>query len=147
MSTLNQQHPSVRPATLLGSVLTATPLLAGAGAAVLALSGRFGGAENAFTAFWYVAAAAAPAAVLGAITLFVAHWRDEWTRPLALWSGLAVGGWLFGLGSAQVSGLADGSSTGPWQYALLGVGVAVYLLGLVGLTWTGRRAAGPADLS
>lgn len=138
-------HDWRRPLTVVGTTFAALPLVVGLGAALLALTGRFGGAENSVTAFWYVAAAAAPAAVLGAACLLLAHWHDDHRRPLGLWTALGVAGWVFGLGSAQVTGLADGpeSAQQPWQFALLGLGVVVYLVGLVGLVLAGRRASLP----
>lgn len=137
-----RQRPLARLVAVIGLVLVATPLLVGVGAALMALAGRFGGAGNAFTAFWYVAAAAAPAALIGAVVLLLVHRRSPLLRALVTWSVVAAAGWLFGLGSAQISGLADGpaSAQEPWMFALLGVGVAVYLLALVGLVVTGRRA-------
>lgn len=127
----------------LGTVLAGIPLLAGLLAALMALAGRFGGGIGAaFTAFWYVAAAAAPVALIGAVLLVIAHRRGRYLRVVAAWVAVALGGWVFGLGSAQVSGLAGGpeSAQQPWQLALLGVGVAAYLLGLVGLVVVGWRA-------
>ena len=139
-----RKRPLAGLVATIGVVLVATPLLVGVGAALMALSGRFGGAENAFTAFWYFAAAAAPAALIGAVVLLLVHRRSPHVRALVAWSVVAAGGWLFGLGSAQVSGLAEGppeSAQEPWMFALLGVGIAVYLLALVGLVVTGRRAS------
>jgi hypothetical protein len=137
-----RKRPLAGLVATIGMVLVATPLLVGVGAALMALSGRFGGAENAFTAFWYFAAAAAPAALIGAVVLLLVHRRSPHVRALVAWSVVAAGGWLFGLGSAQVSGLAEGESAQePWMFALLGVGIAVYLLALVGLVVTGRRAS------
>jgi len=138
-----RKRPLAGPVAIIGLVLVATPLLVGVAAALMALSGRFGGAENAFTAFWYFAAAAAPAALIGAVALLLVHRRSPHLRALVIWSVVAAAGWLFGLGSAQVSGLANGpqSAQKPWMFALLGVGIAVYLLALVGLVVTGHRAS------
>lgn len=144
MTTLETRNrPFAGPVAIIGTALVATPLVVGAGAGLMAIVGRFGGAENAFTAFWYVAAAAAPAALVGAVMLLLVQRHGPYLRSLAAWSGLAAAGWVFGLGSAQVSGLDDGpeSVQEPWMFALLGVGIAVYLLALVGLVVTGRRAS------
>lgn len=145
MTTHAHDHDWHRPVTVVGTLFAVLPLVIGLGATLLAFTGRFGGAGNAFTAFWYVAAALAPVPLLGAALLLLAHWHDDHRRPLATWSGLAVAGWVFGMGSAQVTGLADGpeSAQEPWMFALLGVGVGVYLIALVGLTLAGRRATLP----
>lgn len=145
MTTHVHDHDWRRPLTVVGTTFAALPLVVGAGAALLALTGRFGGAGNSGAAFWYVAAAAAPAAVLGAACLLLAHWRDAHRRPLGLWTALGVAGWVFGMVSAQVTGLAEGpeSAQEAWQLALLGLGVGVYLVALVGLVLAGRRALLP----
>ena len=137
-----RKRPLARLVATIGTVLVATPLLIGVGAALMTLSGRFGGAENILTAFWYFAVAAAPAALIGAVVLVLVHRRSPHLRALVTWSMVAAAGWIFGLGSAQLSGLAGGESTQePWMFALFGVGIAVYLLALGGLVVTGRQAA------
>ena len=105
-------------------------------------AGRFGGGwDAAFTAFWYVAAALAPAALVGAALLLAATWRSPTFRGVAVWSGISFAGWLFGLVSAQWSGLADAQPEEGvvWPYLLLGGGIAVYLVGLVAVLLVARR--------
>jgi hypothetical protein len=130
--------------TGVGAVLVGLPLVAGAGAALMALAGRFGGGwDAAVTAFWYVAAAIAPVAFLGAVLLLVATRHHPAFRGAATWSGIAAGGWAFGLLSAQWSGLADEQPAEGvlWPYLLLGGGIATYLVGLVALLVVARRHA------
>jgi hypothetical protein len=136
-------------AALVGTVLAAAPLFLGLVAALMAFAGRFGGPGNSPTAFWYVAAATAPAALVGAGLLLLAHRHDRALRVIATWAAVAAGGWTFGLGSAQVDGLANGpeSVAQSWEYVLLGLGVAVYLVGLVGLVVTGWRSRSPSSPS
>lgn len=134
--------PTVLSVTsLLGTLLVAAPLALGVLAALAALTGRFGGRGNAFTAVWYVAAAAAPLALAGVVLLVLSHRHDALLRRILLWSAVAAAGWLFAFGSAQVDGLADNveDEAQLWQYALLGVGVAVYLVALLILTITSWR--------
>jgi hypothetical protein len=131
-------HPTL---TGIGSVLVGAPLVAGAGASLMALAGRFGGPGSAFTASWYVAAALAPAALVGAALLLLATRHRPASRAVAIWAALSAGGWVFGLGSAQVSGLAQAEPAEGviWPYLLLGGGVGVYMVGLVGLLVVARR--------
>lgn len=76
------------------------------------------------------------------MVLLLVHRRNPHLRALVTWTVVAAAGWLFGLGSAQVSGPAGGESPQePWMFVLLGVGIAVYLLALVGLVVTERRAS------
>lgn len=86
---------------------------------------------------------ATPPTGFGRGRMLAAHVRDEARRPLARWSVLAAGGYVFGLGSAQISGLAHAieGQTQPWQFVLLGFGVAAYIVGLAGLVATGWRTA------
>lgn len=131
--------------TGVGAVLVGLPLVAGAGAALMALAGRFGGGWGAaFTAFWYVATALAPVALIGAVLLLLATWHRPAFRGVAAWAGVSAGGWLFGLLSAQWSGLADEQPAEGviWPYLLLGGGIATYLVGLVALLAVARRSRG-----
>jgi hypothetical protein len=54
---------------------------------------------------------------------------------------VSIGGWVFGLASAQWSGLADEKPAEGviWPYLLLMGGIAAYLVGLVGLLVVARR--------
>lgn len=132
-------HPTL---ARVGALLVAVPLIAGAAASLMALTGRFGGGwDAALTAFWYVAAALAPAALAGSALLLVATRRGPAFRAVATWSGISVAGWAFGLASAQWSGLADADPAAGvvWPYLLLGGGIAVYLVGLVVLLLVAGR--------
>ena len=138
---------SHRGLTVLGTLLVAIPLIGGVLAALVALSGRLGGPENALTAAWYVPLAIGWFALAGAAVLLLVHRHDALRTPLAIWSAVAAGGWAFGIGSAQVTGLADASSLDGmgWQIALLAVGIAAYIIGLLGLTATGVKASSPPE--
>jgi peptidoglycan/LPS O-acetylase OafA/YrhL len=131
----------------LGTFLVVLPLLGGVAGLLLALTGRFGGPENALTAAWYIPAALAVSAVVGALILLVLHRRERVVRSIALWSALSAAGWVFAMGSAQVTGLADSDAIENATLAkgLLLFGVAVYLLGLMGLTAAGVRAGRPPE--
>ena len=67
---------------------------------------------------------------VGAALLLTATWRSPTFRGVAVWSGISFAGWLFGLVSAQWSGLADAQPEEGvvWPYLLLGGGIAVYLV-------------------
>lgn len=138
---------SHRGITALGTLLVALPLIGGVLAALAALTGRLGGAENALTAAWYVPMAIGWFAIAGAALLMVVHRQDGFLTRLAAWSAVAAGGWVFAVGSAEITGLADASSMDGmgWQIALLAVGVAAYVIGLLGLTVTGVKAASPPE--
>lgn len=131
--------PSHPVASRLGLSLAAIPLLIGAGGAVLALGGRFGGRDNAFTAFWYMAAAAVPFALVGAALLV---WSTGFDRKVIAAAAVSLGGWAFGMASARVSGLATSpeEEAQTWQYVLLGAGIATYLIGLVALLVVASKA-------
>jgi hypothetical protein len=137
MDTMTSSPRSTHPVVVrVGALLVAVPLIAGAVASLMALAGRFGGGwDAALTAFWYVAAALAPAAIAGAALLLVATRRGTIFRGVATWSGISSAGWVFGLVSARWSGLADAQPAAGvvWPYLLLGSGIAVYLVGLVGV--------------
>ena len=143
-STTQADHRGV---SALGTLLVAVPLLGGVLAALAAMGGRFGGPENALTAAWYVPLAIGWVALVGAVVLLVVHRHDRWLTRLAAWSALAAGGWVLALGSAQLTGLADTDSTAGmgWQVAVFAAGVALYLLGLLGLSWTGVKSAAPPE--
>lgn len=132
---------------VFGTLLVALPLIGGVLAALTALTGRLGGPGNALTAAWYVPMAIGWFAVAGAAVLLIVHRHDHLLKPLAIWSAVAAGGWVFGIGSAQVTGLADASSMDGmgWQIALLAIGIAAYIIGLLGLTATGVKASSPPE--
>ncbi|MGA8046194.1 MAG: hypothetical protein WCA30_08000 [Dermatophilaceae bacterium] len=114
---------------------------------LLALTGRFGGPRNALTAAWYIPAAMAVPALVGAAIVLVLHRHDRRLRPMALWTALGVGGWAFAMASAQVTGLAESDAIANATLAkglLLG-GVAVYLVALFALTVAGVRADSPPE--
>lgn len=138
---------SHRGVSALGTLLVALPLIGGVLAALIALTGRLGGPENALTAAWYVPMAIGWFAVAGAAVLMIVHRHDGFLTRLAVWSAVAAGGWVFAVGSAEITGLADASSTDGmgWQIALLAVGIAVYIFGLIGLTTTGVKASSPPE--
>lgn len=151
MTTLHHRPTRVsasRGLNTLGTFLVALPLLGGVAGFLLALTGRFGGGPgNALTAAWYIPAAMAVSALVGAAILLVVHRHDRWLRPMALWSALGVGGWVFAMGSAQVTGLAH-SDTVPDETlakALVLIGIGIYLLALVALTVVGVRAGSPPE--
>ncbi|MCA1781436.1 MAG: hypothetical protein LC679_04440 [Intrasporangiaceae bacterium] len=147
-------HPSSttqgshRGLSALGTMLVALPLIGGVLAALVALTGRLGEPENALTAAWYVPMAIGWFALVGAAVLLILHRNERlMTQRLATWSAVAAGGWVFAIGSAQVTGLAEAASMNGmgWQIALLAFGVAVYIIGLLGLTATGVKASTPED--
>lgn len=150
MTTLHHRPSRVsasRGLNALGTFLVALPLLGGVAGLLLALTGRFGGPGNALTAAWYIPAAMAVSALVGAALLLVVHRHDRWLGPMALWSALAVGGWVFAMGSAQVTGLAQSDTIEHATLAkgLLMAGLAVYLVALVALTVVGVRASSPPE--
>lgn len=137
-----------RGLTALGTFLVALPLLGGIVAALMALGGRFGGPDNVLTTLWYVPLAIAWLAVPGAAILLLVHRHDRHLfQRLAIWTAVAAGGWVFALGSAQVTGLADATSTDgmTWQILVMATGIAVFILGLIALTVTGVKASGPPE--
>jgi hypothetical protein len=137
-----------RGVTALGTFLVALPLLGGIVAALMALGGRFGGPDNVLTTLWYVPMAIAWLAVPGASILLLVHRHDRHLlQPLAIWTALAAGGWVFAIGSAQVTGLAGATSTDgmTWQILVMATGIAAFVIGLVGLTATGVRAGSPPE--
>jgi hypothetical protein len=148
MTTLHHRPTSTagwnKALNTLGTVLVALPL-GGVVGLLAALGGRFGGQGNALTAAWYVPAAMAAVAVLGAVILLLVHRHDSALKPLALWTLLSAAGWVFAMGSAQVTGLAESEAieNATLVKGLVLLGIAVYLVGLVGLTADGVRAGRP----
>lgn len=137
-----------RGLTALGTFLVALPLLGGIVAALMALGGRFGGPDNVLTTLWYVPLAIAWLAVPGAAILLLVHRDDRrLLQRLAIWTAVAAGGWIFALGSAQVTGLADAASTDgmTWQILVMATGIAAFMIGLIGLTTTGVKAGSPPE--
>ena len=150
MTTLHHRPTRItasRGLNALGTFLVALPLLGGVAGLLLALTGRFGGPGNALTAAWYISAAMAVSALVGAALLLVVQRHDHWLRPMALWSALGVGGWVFAMGSAQVTGLAQSDTIEHATLAkgLLFAGLAVYLIALVALAFVGARAGSPPE--
>lgn len=139
---------SHRALSAVGTLLVALPLIGGILAALAALSGRLGGPENALTALWYVPMAIGWFAVAGVAVLLITHRHDrDLLRRLVIWSVVAAGGWVFAIGSAQVTGLADASSLEGMagQIVLMAIGIAAYVVGLIVLTVTGVRAGSPPE--
>lgn len=133
-----------RLVTMIGTVVVAAPLVAGLTAALLSLVTGFGGPRSATTLLWYVPAVWASVATLGALILVVAQFGTRHRGRLLGWTILAATGWVFGIGAAQAAGLTrEVQPAHSWQLAMLGIGVATYLVGLVGLTWAGWTAARP----
>ena len=150
MTTLHHRPTRVsasRGLNALGTFLVALPLLGGVAGLLLALTGRFGGPGNALTAAWYIPAAMAVSALVGAALLLVVHRHDHWLRPMALWSALGVVGWVFAMGSAQVTGLAhaDTVPNETFAKALVLLGIGIYLVALAALTVVGVRASSPPE--
>ncbi len=104
-----------------------------------------GGPGAAFTALWYPAVAASPAAVAGAILLLIALRRERqlW-RTALFWAGVTVIGVSVTLGLPPLTGMAydDNVLAGPARtafFATSSVVIVAYLTGLVALAVIGIR--------